>query len=151
MDNVISRQAAIEEIREITLGGDGSLRLLFKNEVAVDRIKRLPSEDVVSREVFEQIKWERDTAVQQLEELGYGLGEKVNKYDSKLWIPCDKELPKNDDWKIVTIYDDSGDNPYIYTDFGWYLEAGGYWIVHDEPRRDVVAWMVLLNPYKERR
>ena len=103
--------------------------------------------EVVPMEVIEQIKWERDTAVEQLKELGYGLGEKVNKYDSKLWIPCDKELPKNDDWKIITIHDDSGDNPYIYTDFGWYLEAGGYWIVHDEPRRDVVAWMVLPNPY----
>ena len=165
MSDYISREAAIEAIREITLNA-GGMKMLFKNEMAVDRIKQLPAADVhentmtdaeirtildVSRQTFEQFKWERDTAVQQLEELGYGLGEKVNKYDSKLWIPCDKELPKNDDWKIVTIYDDSGDNPYIYTDFGWYLEAGGYWIVHDEPRRDVVAWMVLPNPYKERK
>lgn len=29
------------------------------------------------QEYIEQIKWERDTAIQQLKELGYGLGEKV--------------------------------------------------------------------------
>jgi len=40
-------------------------------------IARFPSADVVSRETFEQFKWERDTAVQQLEELGYGLGQKI--------------------------------------------------------------------------
>lgn len=32
--------------------------------------------DTVSRSAYEQIMWERDTAVQQLKDLGYGLGEK---------------------------------------------------------------------------
>ena len=32
--------------------------------------------DAVSRGVFEQVKWERDVAIEQLKELGYGLGEK---------------------------------------------------------------------------
>jgi hypothetical protein len=32
--------------------------------------------DKVSRVAYEQIMWERDTAVQQLKDLGYGLGEK---------------------------------------------------------------------------
>lgn len=31
--------------------------------------------DTVSRVAYEQIMWERDTAVQQLKDLGYGLGE----------------------------------------------------------------------------
>ena len=35
-----------------------------------------PSEDAVSRGVFEQVMWERDVAIEQLEELGYSLGEK---------------------------------------------------------------------------
>lgn len=34
--------------------------------------------DVVSREVFEQVKWERDTALQTLQEHGIGLGEKTD-------------------------------------------------------------------------
>lgn len=29
------------------------------------------------KELFDQIKWERDTAIGQLKELGYGLGEKI--------------------------------------------------------------------------
>lgn len=32
--------------------------------------------DTVSRAAYEQIMWERDTAIQQLKDLGYGLGEK---------------------------------------------------------------------------
>lgn len=34
------------------------------------------SGDVVSRGVFEQVMWERDVAIEQLKDLGYGLGEK---------------------------------------------------------------------------
>ena len=34
--------------------------------------------DVVSREVFEQVMWERDVALKQLEDLGVGFGEKVH-------------------------------------------------------------------------
>ena len=35
-----------------------------------------PSNDMVSRGVFEQVMWERDVAIEQLKELGYELGEK---------------------------------------------------------------------------
>ena len=40
------------------------------------RLKELLTEDVVSRKVFEQVKWERDTAIQTLQEHGISLGEK---------------------------------------------------------------------------
>ena len=40
--------------------------------------------DTVSRVVYEQIMWERDIAIQQLKDLGYGLGEKPRKGE---WIP----------------------------------------------------------------
>ena len=45
-------------------------------------------EDMVSREMFEQIMWERDLAIQQLKDLGYGLGEKPkeNDDDTMEWI-----------------------------------------------------------------
>ena len=32
---------------------------------------------------FEQIKWERDIAIGQLEELGYSLGEKIREEDKR--------------------------------------------------------------------
>ena len=38
-------------------------------------------EDTVSRGTLEQIMWERDTAIQQLKDLGYSLGEKPKEGD----------------------------------------------------------------------
>lgn len=45
-----------------------------------------PTADVASREVFEQVKWERDTALQTLQEHGIGLGQKVEHGE---WIVVD--------------------------------------------------------------
>lgn len=42
-------------------------------------IARTPTEDVVSRGVYEQVKWERDMAIQTLEEHGLSLGQRVEK------------------------------------------------------------------------
>ena len=67
------------------------------------------------------------------------------------WIPVSKRLPQNDDWVIATILDERGDTPFRYTDFGWYLEAANCWIVDAEQRTDVVAWMPLPGPWKEKR
>ena len=41
-------------------------------------LKKLPSAqpEQPSREYVEQLRWERDLAIQQLKDLGYGLGEK---------------------------------------------------------------------------
>lgn len=64
------------------------------------------------------------------------------------WIPVAERLPENDDWQIVTIKDESADAPYIYSDFGWYLDAANCWIVDADQRRDIVAWMPLPKPWK---
>lgn len=64
------------------------------------------------------------------------------------WIPVNKELPKNDDWVIVTVLDESGDTPFRYTDFGWYLDVAHRWIVEAGQRTDVIAWMPLPKPWK---
>lgn len=45
-----------------------------------------PSSDMVSRGVFEQIMWERDVAIEQLKELGYELGQKVE--------PCEDAISR---------------------------------------------------------
>ena len=37
-----------------------------------------PAADVVSKELYKQIKWERDVAIAQLEEYGVSLGEKAD-------------------------------------------------------------------------
>ena len=43
-----------------------------------DDIVEISTANVVSREVFEQIKWERDMALRTLEEHGIGLGQKAD-------------------------------------------------------------------------
>lgn len=43
---------------------------------AIDALEQQPS-DTVSRGAFEQVMWERDVAIGQLKELGYGFGQKV--------------------------------------------------------------------------
>ena len=65
------------------------------------------------------------------------------------WILCSERLPKNEDLVIVTIFDESGDTLYRYTDFGWYLEAENCWIIDAAQRIDVIAWMPLPKPYRE--
>ena len=51
----------------------------FKVPILVVRqnILDMPTIDVVSKGLFEQIKWERDIAISQLEELGLSLGQKI--------------------------------------------------------------------------
>ena len=51
---------------------------LDKKEVLqiIDSIGNEPRKSMVSRAAYEQIMWERDVAIQQLQDLGYGLGEK---------------------------------------------------------------------------
>ena len=43
-------------------------------------------EETVSRKVYEQISWERDIAVMQLKDLGYGLGEKIRTDGDMEWF-----------------------------------------------------------------
>ena len=50
------------------------------NYISVSDAKRIVREyedKFVSRAAYEQVMWERDVAIEQLKELGYGFGEKV--------------------------------------------------------------------------
>lgn len=44
----------------------------------MDIVVNAPAADVVSKDLYEQIKWERDVALAQLEEYGVSLGEKAD-------------------------------------------------------------------------
>lgn len=43
-----------------------------------EKLKSIPAADVVSRKAYEQIVWERDTAIRQLAEIGKNFGSKMN-------------------------------------------------------------------------
>jgi hypothetical protein len=70
MPEYIEREALLEEARKRAKA--------FSSVLIYEAIKQAPTADVVSREVFEQVKWERDTALQTLEEHGIGLGQKTD-------------------------------------------------------------------------
>ena len=64
MNDLISRQAAIDAAWFLRPEDRDAIR---------DTLKNIPS---TQTESIEQIRWERDVAIQQLSKLGYGLGEK---------------------------------------------------------------------------
>ena len=77
-------------------------------------IRALENQDrgVVSLGTYEQVRWERDVAISQLEELGYGFGEKIRDEDKKsgeiIDIDVYLELVKRE---IIT--DEDGHGYYI--------------------------------------
>lgn len=52
-------------------------------ETCIAVLKDAPAADVVSKAVFEQVKWERDTALATLKEHGIGLAEKADVVEVK--------------------------------------------------------------------
>lgn len=75
-----------------------STMMMYEIKDEIDNvIDSLPS---VQPQSLEQIKWERDTAIEQLKQLGYGLGEKVE--------PCEDCVSRKEtiEWlKKVTVTD----------------------------------------------
>ena len=49
---------------------------LAGNKEILEMIDNTPTIDVVSKGVYDQVRWERDVAISQLEELGIGFGQK---------------------------------------------------------------------------
>jgi hypothetical protein len=48
---------------------------LAGNNEILEMIDNAPTIDVISKDVYDQIRWERDVAIAQLEELGLGFGQ----------------------------------------------------------------------------
>ena len=74
----MTREEAIKTLSDI----DKAWRNFSKEEyvaleMAIKALRQKPSNDTVSCGVFEQAMWERDVAIEQLKELGYGLGAKI--------------------------------------------------------------------------
>ena len=66
------------------------------------------------------------------------------------WISVKDRLPPSQDMVIVAINDASGDTPYRYSYFGWYMQDASCWIIDNEIRRgEVYAWRPLPEPPKK--
>ena len=66
-------------------------------EECEDCIHGLAIEALKKQSIYEQIKWERDVAIEQLESIGIGLGRKMDDVKEAL----EKQIPK----KVVNIDD----------------------------------------------
>ena len=94
-ENILQIKINKEELKQILLNSmqkqqpckdcisrEDAVRIASINSMPVDEcvkmIKALPS---VKPKGLDQVKWERDTAINQLKELGYGFGEKIEKCD----------------------------------------------------------------------
>ena len=57
-----------------------------------------PTVEAVPKSYAEQIRWERDVAVRQLNEIGCQFGQKMDEVKKKLevlqWIPCSGRMPE---------------------------------------------------------
>ena len=74
MDELIRRRVLIDEFKWLKSVVNESSK--DEIEEVIQRIKNAPVVDAVSKSLYDQIKWERDIALSQLEELGISLGQK---------------------------------------------------------------------------
>lgn len=94
MAEYIEREAVLKLKRKMNgadFGGE-----FWDEAVLCEDIRNIPAADVVSREVFEQVRWERDTALQTLQEHGIGLGQKADVVEVKHgeWVEV-KQIGRN--------------------------------------------------------
>ena len=79
----------------------------------------------------------------------------LEKQEKDRWIPVTERLPKDDDYKPFSYYDD-GAVLYCTKDgkigFGWYYESTREWANEDDlSPGEVTAWRPLPEPYTEKK
>ena len=78
MDELIRKRALIDDFVWLKSVVNES----SKDEIdeIIQRIKHFPATDAVSKNLYDQTKWERDIALEQLADLGLFLGQKIEGY-----------------------------------------------------------------------
>lgn len=160
MGDLISRSALLKQFKWNCEGRCQTCvhTTLVGKEELCSLIVDAPAVDALPKSYCEQIRWERDIALEQLGEIGCQLGQKMDDIKKKIedapaveqrWIPCSERLPDmstggvaSEDVLMVLEWWD-GEMSY---DIGWY-NKNGEWNV-DGVHRKVIAWMPLPEPYK---
>ena len=110
-----------------------------------------PYVEVFPKSYVDQIRWERDIALEQLREIGCELGMKMNEIKQKLesssdWIPCSERLPEKDGEYLTWIRYDGREFMSIEE-----FECDGLfatWNFVERNNDKVIAWMPFPEPYK---
>ena len=92
---------------------------LYLNKTGVEQIKKMPTVNL--KPFLEQLKWERDVALHQLEEIGVGFGEMA---DVQKVVRCKDCVYRNDEEEC----------PMLFGRWEDYEDDGYEWIVteHNE-------------------
>lgn len=149
MDDLISRKALMKYMRdykwEFALNSDFSK--------AIEMVDVQPTVEAVQKTYADQIRWERDIAIEQLNEIGCQFGQKMDEVKKKLeasqWIPCSERLPEIKDGEycsdcvLVTLKWWDGE---LSETVGWYNNTG-IWN-EDGKMCKVIAWMPY-EPYRQ--
>ena len=73
----MTREEAIKHIRFVLSALNENSQIAEAYRMAIKALDQEPSGETVSLEAFKQVMWERDIAIEQLKELGYGFGQKI--------------------------------------------------------------------------
>lgn len=141
MDDLISRQAAIDAIESVPDSNWTSKR--YSNE-----IRKLPSaQPDLTEEDMRLLKRLRTYHSGTYAKAIDHVIEKASAQHELNWIPCSERLPNNIVTVIVSIRDETGDSRFEYSAPGW-ITPNGEWIVGGKINYDVVAWMPLPEPWR---
>lgn len=100
MSKYYNADTLLEFVKQYTPHIDGETTM----QCVETAILNAPTADVVSRNVYEQVKWERDVAIAQLKSYGIGFGEKA-----------DVTEVKHGEWKAIVKQDNYFEPPYCDT------------------------------------
>ena len=147
---------------------------IYAYDKAIEIVNQVAEEykdKYVSIGAYKQVAWERDIAIEQLHDLGYEFGQKIESNDG--WIPCSSgEMPDTNEavnitWvnrKPPSYYADIKDKPFTAT--GHYQNQNGRWYWYSCVCKDyldeygdsigdrmdgdieVIAWQPLTAPYQ---
>ena len=141
------------------------------NEMWLKTIAEQPTVEAVPKTYADQIRWERDVAVGQLNEIGCQFGQNMDEVKKKLeasqWIPCGERLPEEresifkkakgtDKWD-PEMFESISDDVNVTVEFEdgtrktmTSYTTDGKWSCEKEYRikMKVIAWCPLPEPYK---
>lgn len=119
IDKLISRLEEVKEKHQPTINGKTTMRDLEVYKMTIGYVKEIVNElaeeykgKYVGIGAFEQVRCERDIAIEQLHELGYEFGQKIDKVS---------EMPTGSEdcceWRLIdyeaNVYDTTCRNPHI--------------------------------------
>ncbi len=156
MDNLISRQAAIEALEKMSAnyGKIGRREWHPHIEECKSELRMLPSAQLEERtnkrtETHACDLIDRRMAIDEITEYSSGnsiymsVGELKRRIEAlpsaQQWIPCSERMPDKECFALVTVNDGA-----IYTDLSLFRHDGKF----IEHTGDVIAWMPLPEPYR---